>query len=136
MEQISLLETNSHNADDIPTVISTIRVSIEFVFKSKILTHSKILRSITDNMSNTTNKILILPRATNISEEGVICLIKLTRSQKMSTIQLRFVLLLVGSYRNISKFLFIKLFRKSIKSIKKNKRGERGFLVLLYSFSL
>jgi len=36
MEQISLLETNSHNADDIPTVISTIRVSIEFVFKSKM----------------------------------------------------------------------------------------------------
>ena len=77
MEQISLLETNSHNADDIPTVISTIRVSIEFVFKSKILTHSKILRSITDNMSNTANKIPILPRAISRSEEKVSCLTKL-----------------------------------------------------------
>ena len=72
----SLLEISSYNADDIPMVISTIRVSIEFVFKSKILTHSKIPISTTDNMSNTTNKIPILPKATSRSEEGVICLTK------------------------------------------------------------
>lgn len=47
-------------------VISTIRVSIEFVFKPKILTHSKIPRSTTDNMSNTTNKTPILPKAMSI----------------------------------------------------------------------
>ena len=76
MGKKSLLEISSYNADDIPMVISTIRASIEFVFKSKILTHSKIPRSTTDNMSNTTNKTPILPKAMSISEEGVICLIK------------------------------------------------------------
>ena len=69
----SLLGINSYNADDIPTVISTIRVNIEFVFKSKIFTHSKMPRIITDKMSNTTNKIPILPKLIIRSEERVIC---------------------------------------------------------------
>ncbi len=67
---------NSYNADDIPMVTSTIRVSSEFVFKSKILTHSKIPKIITDNTINTTNKIPISPRATNRLEERVSCLTK------------------------------------------------------------
>ena len=68
---------NSYNADDIPRVTSTIRVSSEFVFKSKILTHSKIPKSITDNRINTANKIPIRPRTISRSEEKVSCLTKL-----------------------------------------------------------
>ncbi len=56
--------------------MSTIRVSIEFVFKSKILIPSKIPKSITDNMINTANKIPIFPRAIKRSEEKVSCLTK------------------------------------------------------------
>ena len=65
-----------YTVDDSPTVISTRRVSIEFVFKSKILTHSKIPKSTIDNTSKTTNRIPTNPQATSRLEEEVICLTK------------------------------------------------------------